>query len=299
MRLTLKQLQVFAAIAQGGSTVAAAERLFMSQSAVSAAMSELERSLGTTLYDRAGKRLILNARGRTILSQVLALLDNAETLERAFASDMPVGLKIGASLTIGNYLLPALLAQYGREVGVTWDGVSGSVQISTGSTAEIVQKVIHFEVDIGMVEGHCFDPQIQVVPWREDELVLVASPEYAMQHGLQQEGVPTSRLEQVNWILREPGSGTRETLERFLMPKLIHLRSGLEFSDHEAVKRAAVEGLGVAYLSRSVVAEQIATRQLVEVYSALGTLKRHFYILRHRQKQETPEIQRLIDFLRQ
>jgi DNA-binding transcriptional LysR family regulator len=297
MRLTLRQLQLFVAIAHTGSTTAAAERVALSQSAVSAAINELERSLNTPLFDRVGKRLLLNDSGRAILPQALAVLDGAESLERSCLESSPSLLRIGASLTIGNYLLPRLLADYWHAQGITLGDVTPPLQISVASTADIMQRVGDFEVDIGLVEGICHRADIDVTPWREDELLIVASPQHPIMQEYGDDIVPSTRLSQANWLLREPGSGTREALEQTLLPQLKQLRSSLEFSDHEAIKHAAAEGLGIACLSKLAVADMLESGRLVVLNNALGNLKRHFYLLLQQRKQVTPGMRRLIDFL--
>src|ERR1700761_3513978 len=115
MRLTLRQLHIFRAIALEGSTAAAALSVPLSQSAASAALKELERLLDAPLFDRVGKRLVLNESGRALLPMALAVLDGARSLEAAFASGgraLSADLHLYASTTIGNYILPSLLAQF-------------------------------------------------------------------------------------------------------------------------------------------------------------------------------------------
>src|SRR6201991_3807938 len=118
MRLTLRQLLIFTAIADTGTTTAAGMRLALSQSATSGALNELENLLGARLFDRVGKRLLLNDNGRTLLPQARAALDVASGIESAFsvgtqtAAVPPINLRIAASTTIGNYLLPGLIASF-------------------------------------------------------------------------------------------------------------------------------------------------------------------------------------------
>src|SRR3954470_15720637 len=121
MRITLRQLSIFKAVADAGTTTAAALRLALSQSATSAALNELESVLGARLFDRIGTRLVLNDTGRGLLPQARALLDGAAGIEREFGlgsgqgeAGAPSLLRVGASTTIGNYLLPTVVAAWGR-----------------------------------------------------------------------------------------------------------------------------------------------------------------------------------------
>ncbi|MEO8418620.1 MAG: LysR family transcriptional regulator [Methylophilaceae bacterium] len=294
MRLTLRQLQIFIAITQSGSTTAAGEQVALSQSAISAAINELERTLNVQLFDRVGKRLILNDHGRAMLPPAMALLNSAESLEQSYLGTGPSVLIIGASLTIGNYLLPGLLANYWRAQGIALGDPTPPLQVIVANTTDIASKVANFEVDIGLVEGPCHRPEIAVTPWLEDELLFVAAPSHPIVREYGNELIPPARLAKANWLLREPGSGTREALEQALLPHVNQLKSSLEFNDHEAIKQSAMQGLGIACLSRLVVADMLSSGQLVTLNTIFGSLRRRFTLLVHHQKQITPGMQQFI-----
>jgi DNA-binding transcriptional LysR family regulator len=297
MRLTLRQLQIFTAIARRGSTTAAAEQISLSQSAVSAAVKELEQSLGLELFDRVGKRLLLNDHGRAILPQAMDLLSNAESLELLCHGNAPCQLRIGASLTIGNYLLPGLLAEFLREQGFDIHETTPPLKVVVASTADIAGRVENYDVDIGLVEGMCNRPAIRSEPWLDDELVIVAAPGHPIIQAAQDGRIPLERLAQANWLLRETGSGTREALEQMLLPQLGHIRSTLEFNDHEAIKHAAMAGLGIACLSRWAVKDRLTIGHLVELNTELGRLRRQFNIVLQQRKRITPGMRKFLDFL--
>lgn len=294
MRITLRQLQIFIAIAQSGSTTAAAEVIALSQSAISASIAELEKALNVQLFDRVGKRLLLNDHGRAMLPQAMALVNGATSLENSFNEIAPSILIIGASLTIGNYLLPTILANYWRAQGVVLGEVMPPLQVVVANTADIVSKVANFEVDIGLIEGPCNRADIAVTPWLEDELLLVVAPNHPV---LQDNGefISPEKLTKANWLLRERGSGTREALEQALLPHIAQLKSSLEFNDHEAIKQSAVQGLGIACLSRTVVRDMLDAGKLVELKTPFGKLLRRFSLLAHHQKQVTPGMQHFMD----
>ena len=296
MRLTLRQLQIFVAIAQSGSATAAGERIALSQSAISAAIAELERTVNVQLFDRVGKRLQLNDHGRAMLPQAMAVLNGAESLEQSYLGTAPSLLIIGASLTIGNYLLPRLLADYWHSQGLVLGDVTPPLQVVVANTADIAAKVAGFEVDIGLVEGPCHRPDIAVMPWLQDELLLVASPGHPVAREYGGYLIPSERLATSNWLLRERGSGTRDALEHALLPRIPQLKSTLEFNDHEAIKQGALQGLGIACLSRFVVADALETGRLVKLKTIFGSLNRRFSLLVHHQKQLTPGMQNFIDY---
>lgn len=295
-RLTLRQMQIFRGVAESGSTAAAAADLALSQSAVSSAIIELERLLELRLFDRIGKRLRLNENGRAVMPQALALLDGAGALERwARDRDSQIGvLRLGASTTIGNYLLPRILAEFQRALALPSRNAL-QVQVVIANTAAITGQVAAFELDLGLIEGPCHEPELTVQPWLEDELLLVAA---ARDPILQlARPIPLATLREAIWLLRESGSGTRETIDQLLTPHLHQLRAGIEFGNSEAIKRAAASGLGITCLSRYVVEDFLASGLLVAPITELPKLTRRFHLVTHRLKWRTRGLDLLIGYL--
>jgi len=277
MRLTLRQLTIFVAVADTGSTSAAGEQIALSQSATSGALKELESLLGAQLFDRIGKRLLLNDSGRAVLAQARGLLGAAQELESLFggAESASTRLRLAASTTIGNYLLPALVASYQRDSPTT------AIEVAIGNTREVAASVARLEVDLGLIEGPCPDPELRVVPWRDDQLVIVC----AASHPIRTEGrVPVAALRAARWLQREPGSGTREAVEHALLPHLHHLEGSLQLGSTEAIKQATAEGMGLACLSACAVEDLVTLGRLVVLQTTLPRLSRRFYLVHHRQK---------------
>ena len=300
MRITLRQLAVFAAVADAGSTTAAGARVALSQSATSAALNELEAVLEARLFDRVGTRLVLNDTGRGLLPQARAVLDGAAGIERDFglgadshAAGGPARLRVGASTTIGNYLLPTLVAGWRR----TRPGAHVDVEIA--NTAAIAAAVARMEVDVGLIEGPSHEPDVVAQPWREEELAIVCAPTHPLLRGDPARRLNVAALRQAPWLLREPGSGTREAVEHALQPHLHHLQEGLRFGGTEAIKQAAVEGLGFTCLSLFAVQDLVALGRLVRVQTTLPLLARRFWLVQHRRKQFSRTLADFVDFCRQ
>jgi DNA-binding transcriptional LysR family regulator len=297
-RLTLRQLQIFRCVAESGSTAAAASAVSLSQSATSAAINELERLLELQLFDRIGKRLQLNDNGRALLPQALALLDGAGWVERwALDRESHMGtLRIGASTTIGNYLLPAVLAGFRASLPErarpNWH-----VQVAIANTSVIASRVAAFELDLGLIEGPCHEPDLTVQPWLEDELVVVAAANDPIVPQGKRKKISLATLGKATWLLREEGSGTRENINQLLIPYLHHLRPGIEFGNPEAIKRAAASGLGITCLSRFVVHDLLESGVLVAPPTELPRLTRRFYIVMHERKKRTRGLDLLIRHL--
>ena len=298
MKITLRQLQVFTAVAESGSTAAAAELVALSQSAASASLNELENLLSTELFDRVGKRLVLNDNGRQLLPQARQMLDAAMTIERQFGDSADTadtsGLRLGASTTIGNYLLPRILAA--AKPHRAGAGLYPAVTIA--NTADIAAAVAAFQLDLGLVEGPCHEAELAVEPWLTDELLIVGSPSHPILDKGRQGKIRTAVLREASWLLREPGSGTRAAVEHVLLPHLHELRAAAEFSNAEAIKHAAAAGLGLACLSRLVVQDLLATGGLVSLQTALPPLNRHFYLIHHRHKVLSARLRHFLQLCR-
>lgn len=298
LRLTLRQLQIFAAVARSGSTTAASADIALSQSATSSAVNELERLLSLRLFDRAGKRLLLNDNGRALLPRALALLDGAADIEHMArdASAQAQSLRIGASTTLGNYVLPGLLRQF-LAASHTHSATAWRSFVNVGNTGAICAAVAAFDLDIGLIEGPSNQAALAVTPWLQDELVIVASPHSTLLKLMQSAGtaktarVPLRALRDTLWLLRETGSGTREVTDQLLLPHLHAYRRSIELGSSEAIKHAAAEGLGAACLSLLVVSDLMATGRLCQVRTTLPRMLRQCYLVVHRDKQPTAALQ--------
>lgn len=283
MRYTLRQLEVFRSTARLENISQAADALAMSQSAASSALRELETQFDVQLFDRVGKRLQLNELGRALLPLAEALLDQAEDFGRVIAGHSEPGpLRVGATLTIGNYLAVEILVQYRRA------HAQARAALEVANTETIARRVAHFELDLGLIEGELTHDALDVIPWRADELVVFAAPDHPL---ARQRRISDEELTACDWILREPGSGTRQTFDRAMHGLLPALRVQLELQHTEAIKRAVAAGLGVGCLSRLALAEAFARGTLVPLRVAGRDFSRHFYFILHRQKYRSAGIE--------
>ncbi|GAA0793841.1 LysR family transcriptional regulator [Marinobacterium sediminicola] len=271
--LSLRQLQVFLAVIETGSTIRAAEAVSLSQSAASNALSELESRLGERLFDRVGKRLVLNASGRALQPRARALLVQARDAEALFR-DGGNQLKVGASTTIGNYLLPRLLGEARGELPCE--------RVEIANTDDIAERMLRFELDLGLIEGRALHPDLVMTPWRQDEMVIVAAPSFKGQS-----------LAHLPWIMREPGSGTRSVVEQELFGTLEGVQPILELGSSEAIHNAVRAGLGVSCLSRHVVQQSLQSGEL-QVLAPEHSIRRQLYLLRHRQRPDTAAVARFL-----
>ncbi|WP_079201187.1 LysR family transcriptional regulator [Pseudomonas sp. CC6-YY-74] len=291
MRFTLRQLQVFVIAAQQQSVSRAAEALALSQSATSTSLSELERQSGCQLFDRAGKRLRLNSLGQQLLPQAVALLDQAKEIERLLIGKSGFGsLNVGATLTVGNYLATLLIGRFMQR------HPECRVKLQVHNTAHVVQQIAQYELDLGMIEGDCQHPDIEVQPWVEDELVVFCAP----QHPLAKRGEASlAELTREAWILREQGSGTRLTFDQAMRHHPEALNICLELEHTEAIKRAVESGLGIGCISRLALRDAFRRGSLVAVETPSLDLRRQFYFIWHKQKYQSAAMREFIELCRE
>lgn len=275
VRLTIRQLEVFSAIARGGSTRAAAEQVARSQSAASNSLAELETALGVQLFDRVGKRLVLNENGRALLARAAGIVEQAAETEALFTASHLAPLRLASSYTIGEYLLPDLIA--------SWKLTHAQCQIKLKitNTHEVFDAIASFAADVGFIEGQHTHPELTVRRWQTDELIVIASP----RHPFAARKPSIRQLSGAVWILREEGSGTREASDRWLVPHLRAVDVDLELGSNEAVKRAVAAGLGLGCLSRHAAVDAIKQGWLVEVRTSLSEMRRTLSIVTHRSKK--------------
>jgi len=292
MKYSFRQLEVFLAAAHFQNITRAAESLAMSQSAASSALKELENQFDIQLFDRVGKRLQLNELGRLYRPKVEAVLAQATELEQAFSKHSEVGaLKVGATLTIGNYLAVGVMAQYMNTP------THPKVSLEVANTSTIARRVQDFELDIGLIEGELHASELEVLPWRGDELVVFCSPE----HPLASKGELTDDdLRGATWIMREQGSGTRQSFERGMHGLLSDLNVLLELEHTEAIKRAVETNLGIGCLSEVVLEDAFRRGSLVPLkVPEHRQFDRQFYFILHKQKYRSAGIDAWMELCRQ
>jgi DNA-binding transcriptional LysR family regulator len=291
MHYTLRQLEVFVAVAQHESVSHAARVLSMSQSATSTALAELERQFDCQLLDRIGKRLKLNALGFQLLPKAVALLDRGEEIEELLRGQKGVGsLEVGATLTIGNYLATLLISDFmQRHPG-------SRVRLAVRNTRHIIEGVRQHSLDLGLIEGQCDDDMIISQPWVEDELCVFCSPRHPLAG---REHLELEQLLREDWIMREEGSGTRMTLEHAARHRRSRFNTLLELEHTEGIKRAVESGLGIGCVSRLALRDAFRRGSLVPLPTPELDLKRQFTFIWHRHKYLTTGVREFLRLCRE
>jgi DNA-binding transcriptional LysR family regulator len=287
MQITIRQLEIFAAVAQEGTITGAARRIGLSQAATSQALAELENQLQRRLFDRNGRRIQGNAAGRELLPAAIQVLDRLRDIE-AGAGRQPLILKLYASMTAGNYMLPAPIARFTRR------HPDARFHVEIGNTEQVVESVRQLASDAGWIEGFARHPDLDAIPWREDKLVIIAAPS----HPLAGRNATAEALADARWVLREKGSGTRAVFEGAMEGRFRLRHVPVEFGGIGAVKRAVMAGAGLGCLSGSAVEPELRAGQLRRVHAPWLDLRRQITLLIHRQKYVDRGLQEFLRFCR-
>lgn len=290
MRYTLRQLEIFVAIARTGNVSRAAEVVALSQSAASTALAELERQFDCQLFDRNGKLLKLNALGKTLLPVASSLLTQAAEIEQLLSGKSSLGdLSVGATLTIGNYLAIMIISEFMQ------NHLDCHIALQVKNTQAILQQIAGYELDLGLIEGSCHHPELAAETWIEDELAVFCAPSHPLANAA---AVTMNELLTASWILREQGSGTRETFDQALRHHLPELKIRLELEHTEAIKRAVESGLGIGCISRLALRDAFKRGSLVEIKMPQLDLRRQFMFVWHKNRYQTPAMIAFLNYCR-
>jgi DNA-binding transcriptional LysR family regulator len=271
-------------VADAGALAPAARRLRLSQPTLSEALRDLEAVLGVALFDRTARPLLLTAAGRALTPEAKELLQRAESLQRRHARRPR--LSCGASVTVGNHILPASVIAFQRR------HPDVIVDLVIRNTAQIARLVLEREVQIGVVEGRAAHPDLSVVPWRQDALVIVAPPG----HPAVLEPTPEI-FASSPWVLREPGSGTRESFDAWAAawpgPPQVALTAG----GNAAIIAAVAAGLGLTCLSGAAVAGELARGTLARAPVEAPELVRTLSLVQRRDARSDQALSAFLDVL--
>ncbi len=285
------QLRVFVTVVEENSFTRAAEKLHISQPAISQHVQTLEQRLGVRLIDRGRRRLQVNPAGTIVYQHAKEILALYRRMERLIADmqEVPAGqVHVGASLTYGEYVLPHVIARFRR----AYPAVQPSVSIA--NTQTIAHRVAVRDLDIGIVEGRdVVEDEVVLTPFAEDEMLVVTSPSSPWYS----DAPDRSLLERATWFIREPGSGTREMTDRLFVQLGIQPRDLVEYTSSQVIKESVTAGLGLACLSRWVVARELGWGLLRALRIPCAPVKRTFSIVTPKSEFETKASKLLYAFL--
>ncbi|MBW3623389.1 MAG: LysR family transcriptional regulator [Armatimonadetes bacterium] len=279
--MNLNHLAIFLAVAEEKSISRGAERLCISQPAVSKQLSDLERSLGTRLFDRLPRGVRLTEAGETLIGyarRLFALEKEAETALSELGGLARGRLAVGASTTIGSYVLPGIFAAFHRRYPAI------ELHLEIANTDRIQEQLLQGILDVGLTEGFVDAPELESEIFLEDEMVAIAAPGHPL---LLEAPVTTERLCREPFVVRERGSGTLAVIEAAFHERGLTLTPCMTLGSTEAIKRAVAAGIGVSVISGLTLGLEREAGRLAVVEMTDFTLRRPFHRLHLKGKQES------------
>jgi len=290
--VTLRQLRTFKTVADLNSFSLAAQRLKLSQPSVSYQVKELEETLGLPLLDRLGKRVQLTEAGTLLYGyarRMLDVLDEATVAIEEIRGIKRGSLRVGASTTVGIYLLPAALGAFKK----LHPGLVISLEI--GTRTRVQEQVLRNELDLAVVGPASKDPELAIIPFLSDELVVVAPAGHPLESS---RSLGLKELADQPFIMREVASGSRLSFEKAARKAGARLKVAMELGSNGAIKHAVESGLGLAVISRYACALEFSSGRLVELDVRGFPIRRDWHIVHLRRRRLPASVRSFIDFLK-
>ena len=289
MAITVRQLEIFLAVAETGHVTAASRRVFLTQSAVSMAISELENLLNGPLFDRHGKRLVLNDRGRLLLPYAQEIVSKIKDIEALLTENETVSgnLYVGASFTIGNYILPYIVSAFTKRYP------QARINMVIGHSRQIEQAVGESKVDVALIEGLVKSDKVDIIPWLTDKLSIISSPNHPL---AQKEKLSPEDIQDAPWVMPKEDSSLIEIFKGELSKYLDRIYVFMELGHTEAIKRAVEAGLGLSCISSLTICRELERGWLKELHIPELKITRQLLLVLRKGKIRTNLLQKFISF---
>jgi DNA-binding transcriptional LysR family regulator len=290
--MDLHKLRTFSIVAAEGNITRAARRLSTSQPAISKQLSELEESLGTPLFHRLPRGVRLTEAGHILRQHADRIFqeEGAAESELAALSGLTRGrLTVGASTTIGSYLIPQLFGAFHRAHPEV------RLELEIANTSLVQAMVVDDRIDLGLIEGFVAAEQLVAEVVHYDEMVAIAGPAHPL---TLRTSVSARDLVEYPFIGRERGSGTREVIEAALSALSVELEPAMSLGSTEAIKRLVGEGAGFAIVSKLAVDRELHERRLVAIEVQDLSIRRALHLVRLGGKRPTPASESFVRMLR-
>ena len=287
-----RRLQVFHAVAKHLSFTKAAETLFMTQPAVTFQIKQLEEHLNTRLFDRAQGRIALTPAGQVAFEyaeRILALSTELDTRLKEMGGQAAGPLLIGASMTIGEYVLPQLIGKFKARYPAVLP------TLFVGNSEAVQERVAERTLDLGFIEGDSHLPSLMTEVCCDDELQVVCAPEHPLS---KLTAIPPRMLLEHAFVSREPGSGTREVIDRYLEKAGVSLQPVMELGSPEALKGLVATGFGFSIMSRATVALESRLGRVMRV-PLLPRLDRQFSVVYPKERIHSKLVNGFVEFAKE
>ena len=278
-------MEIFLNVVREGHLTNVAKRMKLSQSAISMSIKELENILGSPLFDRINKKLILNEMGRSFEKEIGPIIKKLNDIEYEFKNTVNKGMvRVGASTTIVDYLMPPIICSYMNNYPDV------KIGLKEGNTQRIVELLKDGEIDVGFIEGRVNDPAIIKQVIGVDELIVVttdlslANPCFI------------DSIQDKKWVLREEGSGTRDIFLDYTKDKVDHINIFLELGHTESIKSLLMNHQCLTCISKIAVKNEILNEKLIRVPLKNFECKRNFLMIYHKDKYQSELFEKFIGF---
>ncbi|NEQ31784.1 MAG: LysR family transcriptional regulator [Leptolyngbya sp. SIO4C5] len=287
---TLHQLKVFEATARHGSFTRAAEELYLTQPTVSIQVKQLTKAVGLPLFEQIGKRLFLTEAGQKLLDTCQEIFEGLSQFEMAVA-DLK-GMKQGqlslAVITTAKYFVPRLLGPFCQR----YPGIDISLKVTNHQ--HIQERMAHNEDDLYIISQPPEQPDLKIHPFLENPLIVLAPKSHPLAG---QAKIPITALNDESFIMREPGSGTRQAVQKLLEQHKIDVRVRLELGSNEAIKQAIAGGLGISVLSQHTIISEGTAGEFAILDVEHFPIERHWYVSHLAGKQLSVVAESFLQYL--
>ena len=274
--MTLKHLKIFVTVCETGSATAAGEKLHIAQPSISLAISELEDYYGVQLFDRIAKRLHITEAGKNFLQYATHIVGLFEDMEKEIKNFDTTGIiRIGASVTIGNCLLPGYVTKF-KQIHPQMN-----VRVIIDNSEKIQQYIFSNQIDIGLIEGVVHSPYIIEHKFRDDELVMICGNDHPFAY---QKNIEISKLQSESFILREAGSAGREIFDSTMTLHGLEIIPVWESTSTQAIVRAVQANLGISVLPYLLVKDSLDRKEISQFQINGIRFQRSFSVIYHKNK---------------
>lgn len=286
--MTLRHFQIFIEVVHCKKMKLAAQHLFVAQPTVSQAIAELEKYYGVKLFERYPQGLVITEAGERLYRQAVPLLDSYNHLnEQMNTASASRTLRIGGTLTVGDSILRPMIQQFQKQYE------PADIKININNTRTMEELLLNNQLDAAIVEGEIRNPYLKVFPSIPDYLVLVCGRTHPF---ASRDQIHPGELSSQDFLLREPGSGTRRLFEQFMESRKLPLNIQWECSSPDTIKHAVMDGFGLSVISIRLVEEEIRRGDLHLVNVEGCRWERQFSLVYHKDKFMTPQLNDFIKF---
>lgn len=291
--MNIENLRMFCLVVDEGSISQAARLSFVSQPAVTRQIRQLENDYGTLLFDRTDGKMKVTETGKLLYPYAKEIVQGFHRSKEAIKHAMGEynhNLRVGASLTIGEYLLPSLLGKFQKQHSEI------KVSLTVKNTPSVLEDLSNDEIDLALVEGIVENRELGVETFTQDRLILVCSPDHPWSR---QQEIHVEELANERIIWRESRSGTRNIIENALREYgiLEKIRSYMEIDSTQAIKRAVEAGLGIGILSKLTVERELEQGYLCEVKISGLEITRNLWLVKKNNRFNKPVVSNFLDYI--